>query len=332
MKHIGLLPPKEEDRVPFPGTSDETEKGNFAKEAAKNVAGGAAALAGTVGSTMLGVAGAVVFGDAVNEKCTHADEKGELCNKSLQPKKAWCELHACPRCQDHSKEAAALSCVSCAQADAAQRAAFKHLRNQIAKYRYLLWRERKLRGRPVWRAAPEYTAWVDGDNRDASVEWTHPSLQAGKGERDALTFHLWYAEELLVQFLDKFTIYRTTMLEDMYAFGGDTELGRRQLAHMGVLFPRGLFAPSYVCLKVEQWLGVPREHRGLIERQQSEDPYFALYLWALLTNRLRIALLMLTKRPGEIVVNALVGALICDSVIKELHNASNDVDVAPEVC
>jgi hypothetical protein len=81
---------------------------------------------------------------------------------------------------------------------------------------------------------------------------------------------------VLIQLLGDFCIYRTTTLEDMYSFGGDTNISKRQLAHVGIIFPDGLFTSDYVCLKVDRWMKVSSHNYGLIERHEMEDPYFAL--------------------------------------------------------
>jgi hypothetical protein len=75
-----------------------------------------------------------------------------------------------------------------------------------------------------------------------------------------------------------------------------------QLSHVGVLFPEGRFTSSSICRKVETWLRVKptKNTRSFLQQHEINDPFFALYIWALLTNRLTIAVVLLCKRPGEI--------------------------------
>mmetsp|Transcript_24105 Transcript_24105/g.71908 ORF Transcript_24105/g.71908 Transcript_24105/m.71908 type:complete len:1996 (-) Transcript_24105:489-6476(-) len=167
--------------------------------------------------------------------------------------------------------------------------------------------------------------------------------------KDAIeNFYRWYAGELLRQLLSPrtpthlgnhlnggdfhFCIYRTTVFEDMFAFGGDNAIGKRHLAHVGILFPDGLFSAAYISHKVNKWLGVnEKEHRDVIKRHMIVDPYFSLYIWALITNRHGIAITILAKRPGEVVINALVGAQICARIIYYIRHNSSDINIPPEV-
>ena len=100
-------------------------------------------------------------------------------------------MHACPLCRENCKPETAPLCSECVKADAAQRRSFKFLRNRLAVYRYTLWKERKIRGRPPWTAGDRYTPYNDREIRDLDTEWTHPALTPGDGERDALLFHCW---------------------------------------------------------------------------------------------------------------------------------------------
>lgn len=44
-----------------------------------------------------------------------------------------------------------------------------------------------------------------------------------------------------------------------------------------------------------------------------------------------LAEMVLTKRPGEMAINALVGAQLCDGIVDEILRTNTEVDVAPEV-
>eukprot|EP00039_Didymoeca_costata_P003537 m.68263 g.68263 ORF g.68263 m.68263 type:complete len:1826 (+) comp11953_c0_seq2:265-5742(+) len=109
-----------------------------------------------------------------------------------------------------------------------------------------------------------------------------------------------------------FWIWRPDMLESLYA---DSALSNEaRYAHVATLMEHGQFMRTHVHDRLGELIGA--DYVKDFSTFSALDPYYHLFVWAVISRRFSLASHFWKLRPQDAVVNALVGALVCHSLTR----------------
>ena len=194
----------------------------------------------------------------------------------------------------------------------------QRLVNLLAELDHNSWLGRKLMA--GWTYAPG-----DPDHKNK----THPGMMmlsdpraVGVSGCSLKSFRTGEAKRFVEHLSDRkhrFYAYFTTPLQDLYAFPGLGQAQQNQLKHMHVLYPDGNFHNGRTSQLLATWLGCD-QHDAL--KQLAQSPYFALFIWAIISKRLMLARMLLEVEPDKAFVRALVGSVVCEALYNQLSATS----------
>ena len=180
-----------------------------------------------------------------------------------------------------------------------------------------------------WLGKKSMAGWTYGPGDPDRERKTHPGMMLlsdpraiGKPGCSLKRFRTAEAERFVEHLSDRkhqFYVYFTTPLQDLYAFPGIGQAQENQLKHMHVLYPHGNFHNGRTSQLLASWLNCD-QHDALKQLEQS--PYFALFIWAIVSKRLMLARMLLEIEPDKAFVRALVGSVICESLYNTLAAVS----------
>ena len=119
-----------------------------------------------------------------------------------------------------------------------------------------------------------------------------------------------------------FWIWRPDMLESCYYESGCTQ-GINFVAHLLNLFTEGQFWRAQVHDRLTELIG--SRYKRDFSTFAALDPYFHLMVWSVVTKRFVLAEFFWKQSPADSIVNALIAANICESLIKRDKNFTPEV-------